>query len=70
MSADEKARLEAAVAAAEADIKRLRAENAELATRLSRAAAAGRIENLASKRLGLVPAQPDQTTYVRLRPDR
>lgn len=31
MSADEKARLEAAVAAAEADIKRLRAENAELA---------------------------------------
>lgn len=48
----------------------LRAENAELATGLSRAAAAGRIENLASKRLGLVPAQPDQTTYVRLRPDR
>ncbi len=48
----------------------LRAENAELATRLSRAAAAGRIENLAQKRLGLVPAEPDETTYVRLRPDR
>jgi cell division protein FtsL len=48
----------------------LRAENAQLASRLSRAAAAGRIENLASTRLGLVPAQPDQMTYVRLRPDR
>ena len=44
----------------------LRAENAALATRLASAAAAARIERLARERLGLVPADPLQTTYVDL----
>ena len=44
----------------------LRAENAQLFSELSSAAAAGRIQALAIKRLGYVPAGPDQTTYVRL----
>ena len=46
----------------------LQARNAELTSRLSSAAAAPRIEALAAKRLGFVPAAPDQTTYVRLAP--
>ena len=44
----------------------LRAENAQLFSELSSAAAAGRIQALAIKRLGYVPAGPDQTTYVQL----
>ena len=44
----------------------LRAGNNELASRLSAVEASGRIETLASRRLGLVPAQPDQTTYITL----
>ena len=44
--------------------ERLRAENAVLSSELSSAAAAGRIEALATRRLGLV--DPVQTTYVRL----
>jgi len=44
----------------------LRADNAELFSQLSSAAAAGRIQTLAIKRLGFVPATPEQTTYVRL----
>jgi cell division protein FtsL len=44
----------------------LRADTAALQSQLSSAAATGRIEALAIKRLGYVPASPDQTTYVRL----
>jgi hypothetical protein len=44
----------------------LRAENAVVVSELSSAAAAGRIEALATRRLGLVP--PVETTYVRLEP--
>lgn len=44
----------------------LRADNAELFSQLSSAAAAGRIQALAIKRLGYVPATPEQTTYVQL----
>jgi cell division protein FtsL len=44
----------------------LRAENAALSVRLSSAASAPRIQDLAAKRLGLVQATPDQTSYVTL----
>jgi cell division protein FtsL len=43
----------------------LRAQNAALASQLSSAAAAPRIQNIAARRLGLV--QAEQTTYVNLR---
>lgn len=46
---------------------RLRAENATLQSRLSSASASGRIEALAHRRMGLVPADPAQTTYVDIR---
>ena len=46
---------------------RLRAEKHALAAQLSLAAASPRIQGLA-RRQGLVPADPTQTTYVRLRP--
>jgi len=46
---------------------RLRAEKQALASQLSLAAASPRIQGLA-RRQGLVPADPTQTTYVRLRP--
>jgi cell division protein FtsL len=46
---------------------RLRGERQALASELSRAAASPRIQGVA-QRLGLVPADPTQTTYVRLRP--
>jgi cell division protein FtsL len=46
----------------------LRAENNELASRLAAVEASGRIETLARNRLGLVPAQPEQTTYITLEP--
>jgi cell division protein FtsL len=45
----------------------LRAQTAELSSQLSSAAAAPRIQRLAAKRLGLVQATGDQTTYVTLR---
>jgi cell division protein FtsL len=45
----------------------LRAEKQALASQLSLAAASPRIQVLA-RREGLVPADPTQTTYVRLRP--
>ena len=48
----------------------LRAGNNELASQLSGVEASGRIETLARARLGLVPAEPDQTTYVTLEPSR
>jgi cell division protein FtsL len=44
----------------------LRAQNAALASQLSSAAAAPRIQTLAARQLGLVQASSDQTTYVRL----
>ena len=44
----------------------LRADTAALQSQLSSAAATGRIEALAVRRLGYVPATPDQTTYVQL----
>jgi cell division protein FtsL len=46
----------------------LRAENAELNSRISSNAAAPRIQSIAAKRLGLVEATADQTTYLRLAP--
>lgn len=48
---------------------RLRADNAALAAKLSSAAGALRIQNLAATRLGLVPADDVSTTYVRLGED-
>ena len=44
----------------------LRAQNAALSVQLSSAAATPRIQGLAAKRLGLVQATPDQTSYVTL----
>ena len=46
---------------------RLRAENAALQSQLSSASAAGRIEALAHRSMGLVPADPAQTTYLDVR---
>jgi cell division protein FtsL len=49
----------------------LRADIAGLQSGLSSASAQTRIEGLALERLGLVPAEPDITTYVKLRvPER
>jgi cell division protein FtsL len=48
-----------------AERTRLRAEKQALASQLSLAAASPRIQLLA-KRQGLVPADPTETTYVRL----
>lgn len=44
----------------------LRAQNAALSVQLSSAASAPRIEGIAARRLGLVQATPDQTSYVKL----
>jgi cell division protein FtsL len=44
----------------------LRAQNAALSSQLSQAAATGRIQRLAMKRLGYVLATPEQTTFVRV----
>jgi cell division protein FtsL len=46
----------------------LRAGNNELASRLAGLEASGRVQALARKQLGLVPAEPDQTTYITLEP--
>jgi cell division protein FtsL len=45
----------------------LRAQNAVLSSQLSSAASAPRIQQLAAKQLGLVQAEPEQTTYFTLR---
>ncbi len=45
---------------------KLRAENAALASQISSAAANAQIQSLATRRLGLVPADPAQTTYIQL----
>jgi cell division protein FtsL len=50
-----------------AERTRLKADKQAIASQLSLAAAATRIQTLAS-RDGLVPADPTQTTYVRLSP--
>jgi hypothetical protein len=44
----------------------LRAQNAALSVKLSSAASAPHIQDLAAKRLGLVQATPQQTSYVTL----
>ena len=44
----------------------LQARNAALSVKLSGAASAPRIQGLAAKRLGLVQARPDQTSYLTL----
>jgi cell division protein FtsL len=46
----------------------LRAEKQALASQLSMAAASSRIQQQAQDRFGLVPADPAETTYVRLGP--
>ncbi len=46
----------------------LRAEKQALASQLSMSAAAPRIQLQGRKRFGLVPANPAETTYVRLGP--
>lgn len=43
-------------------------KKAQLASQLSSAAATSRIQDAAQKRLGLVPASPDQTIYLHLAP--
>ena len=50
------------------DRARLRADNAELASQLSSAQAAARIQALAQKTLGVQPALAQETTYIRLKP--
>ena len=44
----------------------MRAENSALSVQLSSAASTPRIQGLAARRLGLVQATPDQTSYVKL----
>jgi cell division protein FtsL len=44
----------------------LLAQNAQLSSQLSSAASAPRIQKLAAKRLGLVQASTDQTSYIHL----
>jgi cell division protein FtsL len=48
----------------------LKADNARLRSRLSSASASMRVEREARMRLGLVPADPLRTTFVRLGPER
>jgi cell division protein FtsL len=48
--------------------EQLRGENAALASHLSSAASSPRIQALAQKRLGLVPADPATTTFVDVSP--
>jgi cell division protein FtsL len=48
------------------DRAKLRADNAQLASQLSSAAGAAQIEGLARTRLGMVPAQSSETTYLSL----
>jgi cell division protein FtsL len=46
----------------------LRADTARLESQLSSATAAARIDSTARSRLGLIPADPDTTSYVQLVP--
>ncbi len=50
------------------DRTRLRAENAQLASTLSSQLAVARIQAQARKDLGVVPADPNETVYLDLRP--
>jgi cell division protein FtsL len=50
------------------DRTRLRADTAQLASQLSSAQAAARIQALARKELGVEPALAQETTYIRLKP--
>jgi cell division protein FtsB len=48
------------------DRAQLRAEIADLSARLSHAAAVAQVETRARRELGLVPADPEQTTFIQL----
>jgi hypothetical protein len=48
----------------------LRDANGQLSSQLSTAGATPQVESLARTRLGLVPAAPEQMTYVELEPGR
>jgi cell division protein FtsL len=50
------------------DRAKLRADNAQLASELSSALAAARIQAQARKDLGVVPADPSETVYIDLPP--
>ena len=50
------------------DIAELKAEIATARAQLSSASSNARIESEAASRLGLVPADPNTTTYLRLEP--
>jgi cell division protein FtsL len=50
------------------DRARLRADNAQLASQLSSAQAAARIQALAQRKLGVQPALAQETTYITLKP--
>jgi cell division protein FtsL len=45
---------------------KLRADNAQLSSQVSSAAASNRIQDMAYRTQGLVPAQADQTTYLNI----
>ena len=60
-------RLNVQLSKVNAERTQLRADKQALASQLSLAAATTRIQTLAH-RDGLIPADPTQTTYVRLRP--
>ena len=47
---------------------KLRAENAELQSQISSAAANAKIQQAALHGLGVLPADPSETTYVRIAP--
>ena len=50
------------------DRARLRADNAQLASKLSSAQAAARIQALARRQLGVQPVLAQETTYIQLKP--
>jgi len=50
------------------DRTRLKADNAELASQLSSAQGAARIQALAQRELGVEPALAQETTYLKLKP--
>jgi cell division protein FtsL len=50
------------------DRSRLRADNAQLASKLSSAQGAARIQALAQRELGVQPALAQETTYLKLKP--
>jgi cell division protein FtsL len=61
-------RLNVQLDALDEERSRLRAEKAELVSRLAGELASTRIEDRARNELGLVPVDPTETRYVELRP--